>query len=142
MPYRASILACALLASAAGQAAAGPEKLLGTWSNENPNARDISSILIEEGSGGVVLRVFGKCHPADCDWGAAQGHLYAHGVSGDPYGDPKVVTARFDAGFAEQQLILHIIDGGRLHYELLNHFKDGSGRSDYAVAGDLRETGD
>jgi hypothetical protein len=133
------ILVSALLAvTAAGWAMAGPEKLLGRWSNENPNARDVSSILIKEGPGGPVLQVFGKCHPTDCDWGTAPAHLYTHGVSGDPHRDLVAITAHFDAGFAEQQIIIHIIDDGHLHYEVLNHFKDGSGRSHYAISGELR----
>jgi hypothetical protein len=141
-PYRASFLACALLVfAAASGVAAGPENLLGSWSNENPDARDISSIVIKEGSDGLSLQVFGRCHPTDCDWGTAPAHLYGHSISGDPYREPEAITAHFDAGFAEQQIIIHIIDAGRLHYELLEHFKDGSHRSDYAVPGKLRRTG-
>jgi hypothetical protein len=140
--YRVSFLACALLIfAAASRATTGPGTLLGSWSNENPNTQDITSILIKEGWEGLTLQVFGRCHPTDCDWGAAPAHLYAHSISGDPYRDPEAITAHFDPGFAERQIIVHIIDPGHLHYEVLNHFKEGSRRSDYAVSGELRRTG-
>ncbi len=48
-----------------------------------------------------------------------------------------MLTGSFDAGFARKLLILRWFGPNRLRYEVLNHFKDGSNRSDYYVSGEL-----
>ncbi len=135
----AAILLAASLAAAAFilPAAADTDDFFGRWSNTNPNTRDITRVEIGAYRDGPALRVYGACTPAECEWGKVEANIYTGTVGGNPYQDGKVMTGSFDAGFARKLLILRRVGPDRLRYEILNHFKDGSGRSDYYVAGEL-----
>lgn len=134
----AALLAGSLAATAIIMpAAADTDDFFGHWSNANPNTRDITRVVIGANRDGPVLRVYGSCQPAECEWGKVEASVYTSTVSGNPDQDGKVMTGTFDAGFARKLLILRRVDPNRLRYEILNHFKDGSGRSDYYVAGEL-----
>ena len=66
-------------------AAPGPTSIAGDWHNINSDTRDITRIVVDtcasrtvdngDGTssttfdGSSVIRMFGKCHPSDCDWG-------------------------------------------------------------------------
>jgi hypothetical protein len=97
----------------------------------NPDARDISSIVRKEDPRGLTVQAFGRCRPADCDWGTASARLYARSISGDLIRSRELL-----------QIILHVIEGGGPHYEVPDHFKDGPRRSDYTVSGNLGRTGE
>ena len=61
----------------------GPDTISGTWRNTDPNTRSVTRVDVNWGCADQVLcpvggscvtpggsvRVYGKCHPTDCDWG-------------------------------------------------------------------------
>jgi hypothetical protein len=72
-----------LTAAPAHALCSGSSPATGTWNNIDPNTRSVTKVVLDWGcadqalcdtSGHCVypagtIRVFGKCHPTDCDWG-------------------------------------------------------------------------
>jgi hypothetical protein len=134
----AAMAAGALLAAALTlPAVAETDDFFGTWSNVNRDTRDITSITINADKHGPNMHVFGRCHPDDCDWGKVEAFIYTNTVGGDPFRDGQVLTGAYNSGFARKLVILRRLSEYRLRYEVLNHFTDGSNRSDYYTSGEL-----
>ncbi|SRR5579883_732078 len=101
-----------LIASSAGVAAAlanpafaAPSDFIGTWVNTNPNTRGITRFIVTSaGNNKLNLQVFGKCHPADCDWGKTTLVTYGSNVQ-DP--NHRFASANYNPGFAQNLLILN-----------------------------------
>ena len=55
---------CATI-SAHGQ----PSQFEGEWVNMDEETSDITKLLVTTTGDTVKVRVFGRCHPIDCDWG-------------------------------------------------------------------------
>ena len=53
------------------------DKFEGRWTNPESG---ITAIEIRNADGALRLHVFGRCHPADCDWGEAALQTYAPSV--------------------------------------------------------------
>ena len=49
------------------------ESFRGIWNNINSRTRDVTKIVIRRSGKVMYVHVWGKCHPADCDWGEKQG---------------------------------------------------------------------
>ena len=45
------------------------ERFVGTWLNVDKNTDNVTKIVIAEIDNYLSIRVWGKCHPDDCDWG-------------------------------------------------------------------------
>ena len=120
----------------AGPAAADVSQLVGNWVNQNADTTGVTRVRITHaGPNRVRVRVFGQCHPTDCDWGVVMGHSYFAGPGSNRV---KAVVARFHPGFANKIVILRDVAGPRLNFEVLTDFTDGSGRHDYDAVGRLR----
>ena len=79
------ICAGAILAAAmAGTANAGTGDFFGRWTNIDHDTSGIAYVIVKPDPSGAYMRVFGACHPTDCDWGAVEVHLYAGSVSQTP----------------------------------------------------------
>ena len=73
-----------LTAAPAHALCSGSSQANGTWKNIDPNTNSVTKVVLDWGcadqalcdtSGHCVypagsIRVFGKCHPTDCDWGS------------------------------------------------------------------------
>ena len=112
------------------------------WTNINPNTRSITKarigfecgdLVICDPSGhctipwtGYTLRLYGKCHPTDCDWGTVRAtydnatKTYKASYT-QSFAQRKVTAKRFTSG----------IFAGLLQVTVATHFTDGSGRPDY-----------
>lgn len=134
---RGGVFALALLGATciAGSASADMGDFLGNWVNQDSDTSGITHVVISPAGGDhVQIQVFGACHPTDCDWGTVGGHSYYAGVGS---GDVTLITGTFNAGFSRKFLIFRRAHGGRLNFEALTEFKDGSGRQDYDMSGKL-----
>ena len=60
---------------------------VGTWINEAPETRGITRFVISNGPrrDELIIRVFGKAHPSDIDWGESLLHLYGISVEDPNY---------------------------------------------------------
>lgn len=138
---RGAFVAAALFAAAllTGPAVADVSDFLGNWVNTDSDTSGITRIVVTPAGGNQVrVRVFGECHPTDCDWGVRLGHSYTEDPGSD---DVRSISAIFNTGFASKQIILRKAGGADLRFEVLTDFHDGSGRRDYDMSGRLRHGG-
>lgn len=93
--------------------------LAGHWANVDPRTSSITRVDI---SGGGV-RIWGRCHPQDCDWGAPASYDRVDGAVG-------TMTLSWDHKFARRSQQLALLPDGRLQVTTQTHFVDRSGRAD------------
>jgi hypothetical protein len=119
----------------ASAASADVSDLLGNWVNSDSATTGVTRMVVSPaGPNRVRIRVFGQCHPSDCDWGEVVAHSYFDSAGSDHV---KSVMAVFDQGFARRTIVLRERMGDRLGFEILTDFTDGSGRRDYDMSGRL-----
>jgi hypothetical protein len=138
--FSAALLAVAAListysASAHSMCLAQPEA--GKWRNTDPNTRSISRIELRFVCQDQILngqpyppgppwyvRVFGKCHPTDCDWGEIGAQRLGSGQ----------VFAYYDQGFARRYVYAKMSQyrPGQLWVYTFTNFTDPA-RGDYGV---------
>ena len=95
--------------------------LTGEWNNQDSSTSGVTAVAVSMSSeGGLRARVWGKCEPADCEWGLADVH-FTNGMA----------TATFDTGFATTQMEFVPLMDGRLLVFYKTEYKDGSNRTNY-----------
>jgi len=90
------------------------------WTNSDFNTQDITRVHIRQNGGRIILHVWGRCHPTECDWGEVTAK-----ASGS------VLLATWDQKFAIKTQELRTLSDGTLQLSTHTHFTDKSGRSDY-----------
>lgn len=132
---RKAIIASVLCAAAAH---AGIEDFYGHWENTARDAGGLTHLVINpDGGNRVSIRAYGNCHPVECNWGLVQGKSYAS----DPHASGvDSILAVFNAGLARREIVLRVAARGRLSFEMLTEFPDGSGPRDFAVRGTLKQS--
>ena len=132
------LAALALLASVAGQAHAGVTDFHGNWENAGRDASGITHVQISPAGGNHVnVRVYGDCHPIECNWGSVKAQSY---TTSPHSGEVTSISASFNSGFARKQIIIREGKPGELLFEVLTVFIDGSGHSDFDMTGRLKRT--
>jgi hypothetical protein len=123
---------------AAGPAQAGALDFAGNWENASRDASGISHVAISPAGGNhLALRIYGDCHPIECDWGMVAAQSY----TSDPHsGDVTSISAAFNTAFARKQIIFRKDSSGGLAFQMLTDFSDRSGRQDFEMRGRLRHT--
>jgi hypothetical protein len=117
--------------------AAGPltlanvNQFTGRWTNSDSNTRGITALDIQANGSNVTVQAWGKCSPTDCDWGRVAAYAYAPDVQSNLATSAQALSAVFDTNFSQTLIIIHSANGNRLEAEVLTHFTDGSGRSNY-----------
>ena len=104
-----------------------PGVLIGTWVNVNTATPGIVKIVVGWSGGHLTIHTYGACSPTPCDWGSVNGLAYGDTVSS------KIANA-FSAIYAfafKDTILTGVLQGILLEVNSFNHFKDGSGRSDY-----------
>lgn len=104
---------------------AAHEPLSGTWVNTNSASRGLSKVILAVRGGQLLVRVFGVCDPALCDWGEVSALLFTKSIC---FPEAMAFTASYDLGFMEAELLAHV-KLGVLVIAKFDRFKDGSGRS-------------
>ena len=105
----------------------------GKWKNIDPNTRGVTTLDIGVSGTSVTVQAWGKCHPQDCDWGRVNAYAYAPNVSSDLVNTAKALSAVFKTNFSQTLMIIHPVSANRLQAEVLTHFTDNSGRTDYSA---------
>ncbi len=133
---RTVFIALVLFCGAAHAEATG---FLGNWENPRPGPGGLMHVQISPNGGDRVgVRAYGNCHPNECNWGLVEGKIYTADPKSD---DVKVIVATFQFGFAQRRITFHIAPGGRLRFEMLIDFDDGSNRHPFVARGLLQHTG-
>jgi hypothetical protein len=108
-------------------AIASPGVLIGTWVNVNPATRSIVKVVVGWAGGHLTIHAYGACSPTPCDWGSVNGLAYGDNVSSK-------IANSFSAIYAfafKDTILTGLLQGILLEVTSFDHFKDGSGRSDY-----------
>ena len=117
---------------------AGALDFAGNWENVSRDASGISHVAISPAGGNqLTVRVYGDCHPIECDWGMVSGQSY----TADPRSsDVTSISTVFNTGFARKQILFRQDSAGGLEFQMLTDFSDRSGRQDFEMIGHLRHT--
>ena len=134
---RILFFALALLGIAA-PARADVESFYGNWENAEADQSGIAHVEISPAGGNhVSVRIYGNCHPTECNWGEVQAQGY---TSSPGSGEVTSLSALFNSGFARKQILFREAKPGELLIEVLTVFIDGSGRHDFDITGRLKRT--
>ena len=98
--------------------------LAGTWTLSGPGG--VVELRITPGSGGFNVQGFGDCVPTACDWGVVPMEVFGETVSDHV---PRFGFATWDFGFKDTHLTIRP-QADTFLVELIDVYKDGSGRSD------------
>ncbi len=101
--------------------------LLGTWVNCDHQTRGLLRLMIAASGKEITVHGFGACSPTPCDWGVANGTVYAASVASTP---AVAFSATYNFGFKQTQIVGHLMNGALL-VSTFDHFTDNSGRADY-----------
>jgi len=96
---------------------------IGYWVNMNPETRGITRAEIQQRLDKLVVHMWGKCHPSDCDWGTAEA-----AAASARQGSIHLV---WNQGFAISRQELRLLDVRRLEVITKTEFTDKSGRPNY-----------
>ena len=95
----------------------------GFWVNEDTDTPSITKVDIDKVGDIILVHIWGKCQPTDCDWG-----IETTDISDASDGTLNLV---WDQGFAIKTQELILLSDGRLKVKTFCHFTDNSGRLDY-----------
>src|SRR5437016_11435100 len=71
-----------------------PLPLTGTWLNTDKRTGGITKLVLTQNEGDLMVRAFGACDPAPCDWGEVRGEAFSSGI-GSPEGMAFTVFSEF-----------------------------------------------
>ena len=113
------------------------EDFFGNWENAGrTQAASPMSRSVRPAAGPRGCRVYGDCHPIECNWGMVEGKSY----TADPRSeDVQSISAVFSTGFVRKEIILRKGQGD-LSFEMLTEFVDGSERHDFDMTGRLKHS--
>ncbi len=94
----------------------------GQWFNEDPDTKDITHIEIDVEGASVMVHVWGKCEPKDCDWGETQADISE--------AEKGILLVKWEFSFKVETQKMILLSDGRLQVTKHTHFTDNSGRSD------------
>lgn len=118
----------ALTSAFASPTLAAPADFIGTWVNKDANTRGITRLVITSAGGNKLnIRVFGQCHPTDCDWGTTTLTTYGVNVQDSNHG---YGSADYNKGFANTFLGLSNTSN-QIMVQSYTQFLDNSGRQNY-----------
>ena len=120
-----------LLLAFAASANAQKDRFVGTFVNEDANTRGITRLTLSEDD---TIRVWGRCHPADCDWGEETAFAYGAHVGSDLRTAADAVTVTYVKGFATTILLITPLKDDRVRVDVFTRFTDRSRRTAYAVS--------
>lgn len=110
----------------------------GNWENVATDATGIRHVVISPAGGNrVSVRVYGNCHPNECDWGVVPADSLPDGAKATAV---TAVTAMIHYGFAHRKLTLRLDPKGNLSFDADFRFVEGKGKNDVRLSGRLRHS--
>jgi len=97
----------------AARPAAPATGFAGAWVNKDTGTGGVSRLIVEQAGTVFKIHAFGRCHPADCDWGVQEA---------PPAGNQLV--SNWDQGFVVRSMVL-AVDGKELKMSLDSTYRDG-----------------
>ena len=125
------LAAFSLLMIFASSARAQKDRFVGTFVNEDANTSGITRLTLSEDD---TIRVWGRCHPSDCDWGEEAAFAYGSHVAADLGTAADAITATYVKSFATKILLITPLKGDRLRVDVFTRFTDRSRRTAFAVS--------
>jgi hypothetical protein len=107
------------------------KQFTGDWKNMDPNTKGITTLIITGTGNDLRMHAWGKCHPQDCDWGEVDAYAYGPNVSAPIDPTAQAVSAVFNTGFNQTQLIVTPAGNDLIRAEVYTRFTDNSNRSNY-----------
>jgi hypothetical protein len=141
LPFALFAIFAILLSSSPSLAQCVQSPMAGEWVSVNSATRGLTRAQIQVGccdqvANGVPVcsppdgvRILGRCHPSDCDWGTVSGHL--QNASGNR------LQLVYDQGFARRTVRIDRLSTGNLRIRVFTDFKD-TGRRDYNLTEIMR----
>jgi hypothetical protein len=135
-----SVFGAAAVPSVA-QALCAQSPMAGEWVSVNGATRGLTRAEIQVGCCDQVLngvpvcsppdsvRLFGRCHPSDCDWGTVSGRLQSQ--------NGRSLLAVYNQGFARRTVRIDNLANGNLRVRVFTDFAD-PGRRDYNMTEIMR----
>ena len=108
---------------------------IGNWMNVDQGTRGLRAIQIGQQNNQMMMRAWGACSPNPCKWGYVNVSLLAPNGSSQ---DVSAATAVFTTNFNVTRVTMRPSVAGMLELELVSHFTDNSGRSDYILKENFR----
>jgi hypothetical protein len=106
---------------------------VGEWVNVDPKTRGITRLLVQRSGPALTIHTWGRCHPSDCDGGAATANPLGENVSHSADQPIVSLSATFLRSFEEERLTLRLLEPNKLTATSDRHFTDKSGRADYEI---------
>ncbi|MDF7826724.1 hypothetical protein P4B35_22030 [Pontiellaceae bacterium B12227] len=98
------------------------EKFVGEWCNEDFSTRGITRVHIDKYSNVFKVRMWGRCHPKECDWGEEIAIFSDEGSSS--------LSVTWEKSFCVREQKIVILEDGDLEITSATHYVDKSGRKD------------
>lgn len=127
------VVGITLTATPAQATCIGTSPATGSWHNTDPNTNSITRVVVDWGcpDQGAYhpagsIRVFGKCHPTDCDWGTRRTYAETGGWE----------RARYDHSWATKHVWIKPYSFyGRTYLRVwvYTDFTPADGRKDYVT---------
>ena len=99
------------------------DPLDGSWLNDNADTGGTTQVVVRRDNGRILVHVWGRCTPSDCDWGETSADTYKG-----------YLIANFDHGFSMVRMQLIPLPDGRLLMAHRSEYRDGSDRTDKGTA--------
>jgi hypothetical protein len=93
---------------------------VGEWTNKDFKTRGITRAHIRLDGSRVIVHMWGRCHPKECDSGEATASAKG-----------QTLSLTWNQGFAVMTQELTLLADGSLQLTAHRHFTDKSGRKDY-----------
>ena len=124
-----TLLLLAIILLTVSTASADINQFAGKWKNVDPQTRGITTIHIDVSGSRIKIQTWGKCHPADCAWGFAEGTAYAPSVQSNLVEQADTISTIYLTSFSQMILTIRPAEEGQIKVELLTKNTDQSGRA-------------
>jgi hypothetical protein len=102
-------------------------RFIGTWLSTNRDTQGIAKLVVRRDHDGLRVRAFGMGVASLCEWGEAEGQVFADSITSTM---GHAFRAVYDLGFKET-ILQAKVKKGVLVVANFNRFKDGSRRASY-----------
>ena len=82
------------------------EKFVGFWVNEDGDTMNITKIDITKAGDTILVHMWGKCYPEDCEWGVSTTDILD--------AEDGILNITWDFDFAVETQELYVLSDGRL----------------------------